>query len=52
VISVTQWDLDVLATELRRHGEDLSLYAGFLLNTLSAALPPELVEVEREERAG
>jgi hypothetical protein len=45
---VTRWDLEVLATELRRHGEDLSLYAGFLLNTLSAALPAELVEVERK----
>jgi hypothetical protein len=45
---VTQWDLEVLATELRRHSGDLSLYAGFLLTTLAAALPPELVEVERK----
>jgi hypothetical protein len=45
---VTQWDLEVLATELRRHSDDLSLYAGFLLTTLSAALPAELVEVERK----
>jgi hypothetical protein len=44
---VTQWDLEVLATELRRHSGDLSLYAGFLLTTLSEALPPEMVEVER-----
>jgi hypothetical protein len=44
---VTQWDLEVLATELRRHSGDLSLYAGFLLTTLTEALPPELVEVER-----
>jgi hypothetical protein len=45
---VTGWDLQVLATELRRHSEDLSLYAGFLLGTLSSALPAELVEVERK----
>jgi hypothetical protein len=44
---VTQWDLEVLASELRRHSGDLSLYAGFLLSTLSSALPAELVEVER-----
>jgi hypothetical protein len=45
---VTQWDLEVLATELRRHSGDLSLYAGFLLTTLSSALPPELVDVQRK----
>ena len=45
---MTQWDLEVLASELRRHGGDLSLYAGFLLSTLSSALPAELVEVERK----
>jgi len=45
---VTQWDLEVLAAELRRHSGDLSLYAGFLLSTLSSALPAELVEVERK----
>lgn len=45
---MTQWDLEVLASELRRHSDDLSLYAGFLLSTLSAALPAELVEVERQ----
>jgi hypothetical protein len=45
---VTQWDLEVLASELRRHSGDLSLYAGFLLSTLSSALPAELVEVERK----
>lgn len=44
---MTQWDLEVLASELRRHSGDLSLYAGFLLSTLSSALPAELVEVER-----
>ena len=45
---MTQWDLEVLAAELRRHSGDLSLYAGFLLSTLSSALPAELVEVERK----
>jgi hypothetical protein len=45
---VTQWDLEVLAAELRRRSDDLSLYAGFLLSTLSSALPAELVEVERK----
>jgi hypothetical protein len=44
----SHWDLEVLAAQLRQHGSDLSLYAGFLLNVLSAALPPELVEVRRE----
>lgn len=43
-------DLELLAAQLRRHAEDLSLYAGFLLNVLSAALPPELVRVRREGR--
>jgi hypothetical protein len=41
-------DLEMLAAQLRRHSDDLSMYAGFLLNVLSAALPPELVEVTRE----
>src|SRR5262249_26863975 len=41
-------DLEVLAAQLRRHSEDLSMYAGFLLNSLSAALPPDLVVVRRE----
>jgi hypothetical protein len=45
---VTQWNLEVLATELRRHSGDLSLYAGFLLTTLSSALPPEMVDVQRK----
>jgi hypothetical protein len=43
-------DLEVLAAALRGHSDDLSLYAGFLLNVLSAALPPELIEVQREGR--
>jgi hypothetical protein len=41
-------DLELLAAQLRRHSDDLSLYSGFLLNVLSAALPPELVQVTRE----
>src|SRR2546430_17578997 len=41
-------DLELLAAQLRRHSDDLSLYSGFLLNVLSAALPPELVRVTRE----
>lgn len=43
-------DLEVLAAALRGQSDDLSLYAGFLLNVLSAALPPELVEIVREGR--
>jgi hypothetical protein len=43
-------DLEVLAAALRGHSDDLSLYAGFLLNVLSAALPAELIEVQREGR--
>ena len=43
-------DLELLAAQLRRHSDDLSLYAGFLLNVLSSALPPELIEVTRENR--
>src|SRR5690349_13416430 len=41
-------DLELLAAALRGHSADLSLYAGFLLNVLSSALPPEMIEVERE----
>jgi hypothetical protein len=43
-------DLELLAAHLRRHADDLSLYAGMLLNVLSAALPPDLVRVRREGR--
>jgi len=43
-------DLELLAAQLRRHSDDLSLYAGFLLNVLSSALPPELIGVTRENR--
>jgi hypothetical protein len=41
-------DLQVLAAQLRRGAEDLSLYGGMLLTVLAAALPPDLVEVRRE----
>jgi hypothetical protein len=44
---VSQWDLEVLAASLRRDSDDLSMYAGFLLSTLSGALPAHLVRVER-----
>jgi hypothetical protein len=43
-------DLELLAAQLRRHTDDLSLYSGMLLNVLSATLPPELVRVRREGR--
>jgi hypothetical protein len=43
-------DLEVLAAALRGHSDDLSLYAGFLLNVLSSALPPDLIEVQRESK--
>ncbi len=45
---MSQWDLEVLAANLRRESDDLSMYAGFLINTLSAALPPHMVQVERK----
>lgn len=45
---MTQWDMELLAASLRRQADDLSMYAGFLLNSLSAALPAELVQVERK----
>jgi hypothetical protein len=45
---LSDWDLEVLAARLRRDSDDLSLYAGFLINTLSATLPREMVWVERK----
>lgn len=42
------FDLEMLAAQLRKHSDDLSMYAGFLLNVLSAALPGEIVTVDRE----
>jgi len=49
-MTATEGDADVamLAAALRRDADDLSLYAGFLLNTLSQALPAELVTIDRE----
>src|SRR2546425_13166889 len=44
------FDLELLAAALRGHTDDLALYAGFLLNVLSGALPRELIEVRREGR--
>ncbi len=41
-------DLELLAAQLRRHTDDLSLYGAMLLNVLSAALPADLVEVRQE----
>jgi hypothetical protein len=46
----SQFDLALLAAALRGHADDLALYAGFLLNALSAALGPDLIEVRREGR--
>ena len=40
-------DVSVLAAVVGRQVLDLNVYAGFLLNTLSGALPPEHVTVER-----
>jgi hypothetical protein len=45
---VSGWDLEVLAASLRADSSDLSMYAGFLITTLSASLPAEMVEVERK----
>jgi hypothetical protein len=39
-------DVNVLAAVVGRQVLDLNVYAGFLLNTLSGALPPEHVTVE------
>lgn len=38
--------VELVAASLRHGTADLSLYAGFLLTTLSEALPREVVEVE------
>jgi hypothetical protein len=47
-IGLSDWDLEVLAASLRRDSDDLSLYAGFLINTLSSTLPDEMVSIERK----
>jgi hypothetical protein len=46
--SPSHFDLELLAAQLRQHSDDLSMYAGFLLNVLSVALPGEIVDVKRE----
>jgi hypothetical protein len=43
-------DLALFAAQLRHQTEDLSLYGGMLINVLTTALPPDLVEVRREGR--
>ena len=45
---MSDWDVQTLAASLRTHTADLALYAGFLVNTLSEALPPDMIEVERK----
>jgi hypothetical protein len=45
----SHFDLEMVAARLRQTSDDLSLYAGFLLNIL-AALPPDVVQVRREGR--
>ncbi|MFD9697480.1 hypothetical protein [Lentzea sp. NPDC059081] len=40
--------METLAASLRTYSADLALYAGFLVNTLSGALPPDMVEVRRK----
>src|SRR5205085_1131308 len=43
-------DLELLAAQLHRCTDDLSLHGGMLLAVLSGALPSDLVEVRREGR--
>ena len=43
----SEWDLETIAAQLRRHSDDLARYTGFLLTTLASALPPEMLRVER-----
>src|ERR1700755_2148736 len=45
----SSFDLQLLAAQLRRQSDDLSMYAGFLLDVLSV-LPGDLIEVRREGR--
>ncbi|WP_439657754.1 hypothetical protein ACSHWB_38975 [Lentzea sp. HUAS TT2] len=40
--------METLAAGLRACSADLALYAGFMVNTLSEALPPDMVEVRRK----
>ena len=41
-------EVNALAASLEQHGQDVSLYAGMLLNTLSSALPDHMIAVERK----
>jgi hypothetical protein len=43
------WDFEALAAGLRRDTDDLSMFAGFLINTLSGGLPAEMVQVEQKK---
>jgi hypothetical protein len=43
-------ELEIVAAQLRRCTDDLSLHGGMLLAVLSGALPAHLVEVRREGR--
>lgn len=43
-------DLELVAAQLRRCTDDLSLHGGMLLAVLSSALPADLVQVRREGR--
>jgi hypothetical protein len=47
-MSSSHGDVNALAASLQSQGEDASLYAGMLLNTLSSALPQRMVTVERK----
>lgn len=38
-----------LAAALRNDADDLSLYAGFLLNTLAQALPRDMIQIDRTQ---
>jgi hypothetical protein len=43
--------IEAVAAGLRRDGADLSLYGGFLINTLTEALPEDLLRIERKRSA-
>lgn len=38
-----------VAAALRNDADDLSLYSGFLINTLTQAVPAELIEIDRKQ---
>ena len=45
-------DVDLLAAALRADAQDVDTYARVVLSTLAQALPPGVVEVERERSLG